>query len=262
LVPYFGINGLIIGTIGGALFHLGIRLYIVNHRKYKFRHQFSLRLSPAIRETIILTAPKIIQYALWSFMLLSFTSIASNLAEGSVAAYGWARNFESLPVSLLGIAISLALFPTLCHDAAHGNFVKFRHDLRRGFFRSLSYTTIAAILLAIFSTPLIRLILGGGAFDESAILLVSRLLQFYCLAIPLESMLHMFHRGFYSLKNTWIPATLHAVIIFITIITAQHLAGSIGIFALPVSFAGWMLLQIILLALIFPRVLRQYERTF
>ena len=262
LVPRFGLVGLVMGTIIGILMHLSIRLIIVKRPKYHFRHKLDLTLSPEIKETMKLMAPKMIQYAMWSFMLISFTSIASELSEGSIATYSYARNFQSLPVSMLGIAIAMALYTSLSHDAGRGNFEKFKRDLRRDRLRALIYTTLAAIALALVAKPAIGLLLGGGKFEESDIKLLATTLQIYCISVPLESLLHIYHRSFYSLRNTLIPAAFHTLSIMGTIVLAKMLAPQIGITAIPVAFAVGVGIHVTILASIFPFLLRKREREF
>lgn len=261
-VPRFGLVGLVMGTVLGVLMHLLIRLIIVKRPKYHFKHKIDFSLSPEIKETLKLMAPKMVQYFMWSFMLLSFTSIASELAEGSVATYNYARNFQSLPVSMLGIAIAMALFSSLSHDAGKGNFEKFKRDLKRDRLRSLTYTTLAAIALALLAKPIIGLLLGGGQFDEKAINLLATTLQIYCISIPLESMLHIYHRSFYALRNTIIPATFHAINIVVMILIAKTLAPQIGIYAIPVGFTSGLAIHVTILAVLFPILLRKHEAAF
>jgi putative peptidoglycan lipid II flippase len=199
--------------------------------------------------------PKMLQYFMWSVMLMSFTSIASELSEGSIAAYNYARNFQSLPVSMLGIAIAMALYTSLSHDAGKGNYTKFKRDFKRDRIRSLTYTTLAAIALATLSKPLVGLLLGGGEFDSADIHLVATTLQIYCISVPLESMLHIYHRSFYSLRNTIIPATFHAMNILVMIAIAKLLAPTIGVYAIPIGFVIGLLVHVSVMAAIFPLLL-------
>ncbi len=259
LYPKFGMLGLVMGTVFGALLHMLNRLWPLKRKKYHFKVKLDFRFTPEIIETIKLALPKMLQYGMWHFMLLSFTSITSALPEGSVAVYGYARNFQSLPVSLLGIAIALAAYPTLSHDAGKGNFKKFTRDFKKNRIKSLFYTTLAAIALAILSKPLVGLLLGGGAFDQSDINLLSSVLMVYCISIPLESMLHIYHRSFYSLRNTVIPSLMHAFSILITILMATYLSKTIGVFAIPISFASGLAIHITVLATVFPILLKKRE---
>lgn len=262
LVPKFGIVGLVMGTVTGVLLHLINRLRPLLGKKYRFRNKVDFTYSPEVKETIKLMLPKIIQYGMWFVMLMAFTSIASSLPDGSVAAYNYARNFQSLPVSLLGIAIAMAMYPTLSHDAGKGNYKKFRRDFKKNRVKSLVYTTLAAIALALLSKFVVTLLLGGGKFGQEDINLLASMLVVYCFAVPLESMMHAYHRAYYSLRNTIIPAFLHASIIILTIITAKILAPIIGIYAIPASFAGWLFVQVIVLATAFPFLLKKRELTF
>lgn len=259
LAPKLGNVGLMCGVLSGILLHLLARLINLKRKKHEFTHGFDLTLSPEIKETIKLTAPKILQYGMAALLLSQFTSITSTLGEGAIAAYNYARNFQSIPVSLLGIAISLALYPTLSHDAGKGNFEKFKNDFKRGRMKSIVYTTLAALLLALLSKQLVGLLLGGGKFGESEIMLVATVLQVYTISVPFESLLHTYHRAYYSLRNTLVPSLLHAVIILGTIILAKILTPTVGVYAIPISFASGLIVQIFLLSLIFPFVLKQRE---
>lgn len=259
LYPYLGMLGLVLGTLFGALLHLSCRLLPLKKEKYHFKTRLDFRFTPEIKETIKLALPKMLQYGMFHFMLLSFTSIASTLPEGSVAVYSYARNFQSLPVSLLGIAIAVAMYPTLSHDAGKGNYKKFKQDFKKNRTRSLFYTVLAGMALAALSRPAINLLLGGGQFDASDISLLSTVLMVYCLSVPLESLLHIYHRAFYSLRNTTIPSFMHAFTILLTILLALNLKTTIGIFAIPVSFAAGLSLHITVLATVFPILLKKRE---
>ena len=259
-VPKFGIVGLAIGALIGISLHLFNRIRPLISKKYRYKNKIDFTYSPEIKETIKLMLPKVIQYTMWFIMLSAFTGIASTLPEGSVTVYNYARNFQSLPVSLLGIAIAMAMYPTLSHDAGKSNYKKFKKDFKRNRFKSLVYTTLAAITLSVFSKPIITLLLGGGAFGQEEINLLSSMLVIYCIAVPLESMMHAYHRAYYSLKNTIIPAFLHSAIILFTIIMAKTLATTIGVYAIPISFSGGLFIQIAILAIVFPFLLRKREQ--
>ena len=259
LYPRFGMLGLVLGTLFGALMHMLNRLRPLKKKKYCFKTKIDFRLTPEIRETIKLALPKMIQYGMWHFMLLSFTSITSTMAEGSVAVYNYARNFQSLPVSLLGIAIALAAYPMLSHDAGKGNYEKFTRNFKKQRTKSLFYTTLAGIGLALLSKPIIGLLLGGGQFGQSDINLLSSVLMVYCISVPLESMLHIYHRAFYSLRNTVIPSLMHAFSMLLMIMTAITLSKTIGVFAIPVGFSAGLAIHITVLATVFPILLKRRQ---
>lgn len=257
LAPTWGITGLVAGTLFGNVLHLLNRWVSLRRHRFDLSPRLAFTFSPEVKETLWLTAPKLVQYGVAALMLAIFTQIASGFDAGSVAAYNYARNFQSLPVSLLGIAIASALFPSLAHDAAKGNFKKFREDFKKGRMRTLVYTTLAGILLAAISQPLIRLLLGGGKFGGDDVRLLALVLQVYCLSVPLESLEHTYHRAYYALRNTLIPSTVHTIFMLASIVAAGILAPRIGVLAIPVSFAGGLAGHILILAMWFPRVFKK-----
>jgi len=83
------------------------------------------------------------------------------------------------------------------------------------------------------------------------------MLQIYAISIPLESLMHAYHRAYYSLKNTLVPAAFHTITIAITIIIAKTLAPTIGVYAIPIGFAAGSFLQIMILGALFPYIFRK-----
>jgi putative peptidoglycan lipid II flippase len=255
-----GARGLILGTILGTLLHLAVRYAIIKRPRYAITTRADYTVSPEIRETLILTAPKLIQYVMASAMLWTFTSIATNLGEGAVAANNYARNFQSVPVSLIGIAIASALFPSLSHDAGKGNFKKFSADFRSGLARTIVYTTLAGAGLAVLSKFVITTLLGGGKFTSENVTLLALTLQIYCLSVPLESLMHTYHRAYYALKNTLLPSAVHTIFMIASIAAAYLAAPKIGVLAIPACFAGGLLIHIAILAFLFPAQIRKAEK--
>ena len=260
--PYFGLVGLVFGTLSGALFHLFIRLIVLKRKKYDFQTVLDFRFTSEIKETIKLALPKMLQYGMFSLMLIQFTNIATDLPEGRVAIYNYARNFQSLPVSLLGIAFATAMYPTLSHDAGKGMYDKFIRDFRKNRFKSLFYTTLAAIALALLGRYAIQFVLGGGEFGGDDVTLLWHVLIVYCFSIPLESMLHIYHRAFYSLKNTLIPSLMHAFTIMVMIGLAMFLSSRIGIFAIPTAFGAGLVMHIAVLSIVFPILYKRRRVAF
>ncbi len=252
--PHFGVFGLVMGTILGALMHLGIRT--PSMIKYGWRPNFSLKVSTEIKETINLMIPRIAQLGMWQILLWWFVRLASQLEEGSVTIYAFARNFQSVPVSLIGIAIALAAFANLSHAAAQKHYKQFAQTVRKKSLTILTTTTLAAIALALISYPLIDILLGGGKFDDAAVAATAALLLVYCLSIPLESIVHLLARSHYALKNTWRPSTIHVSTIALTMVASTYFLPEIGLFAIPVAFAIGLTFQVLLLTLSIIQLLR------
>ncbi len=247
LVPIYGLQGLVFGTVLGAALHMLIRAQAF--WRNGFRPQFSLQFSPEIKETVLLMLPKMAQIGMWQIMLLWFILLASKAGEGSVTTYNFAYNFQSVPVSLIGLAIALASYSNLSHLAAHKDFSSFAVLVKKETIRILLITSIAAVALAVISQPLVSLLLGGGRFTPQAVNATAFLIRVYAFSVPLESLMHLLTRAHYALKNTLRPSAIHIVAILFAIGLSGVLLPIVGLYALPIAFSSGFAVQCILLGI-------------
>lgn len=245
LSPKFGLVGLTLGTLLGVLLHMSVRLVPV--LKYGWRPKFNFLIDENFKETVVLMLPKIVQLGMWQVLLIWFVRLASGLPEWSVTISSFSRNFQSVPVSLIGIAIALAAFSDLSRLAAEKKWRKFKKMVRVKGLRILAATGAAALALALISRYVIEFFLGGGAFTQEAVILTASMLAVYCISVPLESLMHLLARAHYALKNTLRPSVIHVVAILVIIGGSAWGVGEIGIYAIPVSFAVGLSVQIGLL---------------
>lgn len=243
--PHYGVTGLVMGTILGALLHLTMRLPSIF--RYGYRPRPTLVFDQELRKTFLRMAPNMVQIGVWQLSLWWFVRLASQLEEGSVTIYSFARNFQSLPVSLIGIATALAAFGELSRIAAREDFEGFKKIVREKSLTILGYTTLAAVALAVVSRPLVTILLGGGKFDAVAVTATASLLLVYTLAIPFESMVHLLARSHYALHNTLRPAFIQISTIALAMGLSWYFLDKIGLYAIPVGFASGLVLQSALL---------------
>ncbi len=142
LVDAIGIFAPAVGAVLGASLHLGIRLAGVSRTSFRPRPRLRLR-TPAIREFFRLLVPKFGSGPLDPLTFIIFTNLASTIAVGGVTVIDQARNFQSLPVSLIGVTFALAAFPTLAtryaaHDRAGFRALVVRHALTIGLLTALA----------------------------------------------------------------------------------------------------------------------------
>lgn len=245
----YGIYGTVIGTIAGALFHLTIR--IIGLRKAGVALMPSFHFAhPELRKIGILMLPKMAGLGAWQYLLLSFTAIASTMTAGSITMYSFARNFQSVPVSLFGIAIATSIFPLLSKHAAHKDQEGFNDDLSKGIQKILLTTVPSAIGMAILSHFIIHFFLGGGRFDADAISLTALTLSVYCISIPSESLMHLLARAFYAHLDTLTPTIIQITSIGLIIVLAWYFSGIYGILGIPLGFGLGSWVQVALLGIV------------
>ncbi len=257
LVPIFGPIGLAWGTVLGALVHALIR-FVVFVRRVDFQFRV-FRFSKEIQETIFLILPKIFQIAAWQILLIWFTRLATNLSDGSVTMYNIARNFQSMPVSLLGIAISLSAFTSLNELLAQKKYQSFAETVKKKSFSILFLTSGSALVLAGLSFFIVNILLGGGKFGPDEVKMTALILSVYTISIPLESWMHLLARAHYALGNTIIPSLIHIFAISVTVFISWRFVGEFDIFVIPISFTIGLVVQDLLLFFSYRRLLSRLQ---
>jgi putative peptidoglycan lipid II flippase len=243
-----GVYGAAIGAVIGAAIHLGSRFIGLRGSRFRIGLGWSARRS-SVREFVRLMLPKMVSHPVEPMTFLFFTSIASGLAAGSVTAVSFARNFQSVPVSLIGVAFALAVFPALSTAHATGD--------RRGFMRLLGtnlasialITTLAAIAMFVVGEVAIRVLLGGGAFDDEDVALTATVLAAFALSVPFESLTHLLSRAIYATRHTLLQVLASLAALGITVAATLALLPALGIVAIPIGFAIGMAGKVVLLGL-------------
>lgn len=256
LAPQLGIMGTAIGTVTGAFLHLGARFFDASRSGVVWRPELQLR-TRAFRQTLRLMLPKMFGHPVELATFWGFTAIASLLTPGSITVLNFARNFQSVPVSLLGISISTAAFPILARAASAKDRPEFMRTLYKALWLIIGSGTLAALVMFAVRRPLIALLLGGGAFSAEDIERTALTLGVFTLAIPTEALMHLLARSFYAMQNTMIPVTVSLTGLAIALGAGLALSPQLGILALPLSFFFASLLRVATLWILLPRYIRK-----
>jgi putative peptidoglycan lipid II flippase len=243
-----GIFGPAIGAVIGAAIHLGSRFVGLRGSSFRVGLGWEARTG-SVREFVRLMLPKTVSHPVEPITFLFFTNVASGLAAGSVTVLSYARNFQSVPVSLVGVAFALAAFPALSTAHATGD--------RRGFLRLLStnaasialLTAVAAIAMVLVGETAIRVLLGGGAFGPGDVARTAAVLGAFALSVPFESLSHLLSRAIYATRHTILQVLASLAALGVTVAATLALLPSSGLLAVPLGFAIGQVVKVVLLAL-------------
>lgn len=254
-----GIYGPAIGAVIGAVLHLASRLLGLRRSAFRIAFGRSFRM-PAVGEFVRLMLPKMVSHPVEPMTFLFFTAVATGLAAGSVSAVSFARNFQSVPVSLFGVAFALAAFPALSRAHADGDRRAFLRLLGSNLVSIAVITTASAIGLVVVGELAIRTLLGGGAFDAEDVALTSGVLAAFALSVPFESLTHLLSRAIYATRHTLLQVLASLAGLGITVAATLVLLPSAGIIAIPIGFAIGQAAKVALLALALAVRLRGFGR--
>jgi putative peptidoglycan lipid II flippase len=243
-----GIRAAAWGAVAGAALHLGIRVVGILRTRVPLRPRLDLRL-PALREFLVLMVPKMASHPIEPLTFLYFTRVASTLVAGSVTAVSFARNFQSVPVSLIGVSIALAAFPELSAAWAAGDRGGFARELRRSAITITALSVLAAIGLVIVGPLAIEVLLGGGRFDAEDVALTAGVLTAFAVAVPFDALGHLVARGLYATHNTLLPVLAAFAGFAVTVAVTAGLVEVVGVLAIPLGFAAGTAVRVLLQAI-------------
>jgi putative peptidoglycan lipid II flippase len=254
LAPRIGIFGPAIGAILGAALHLGVRAWGMRRSTVRLRPALAVRTA-AIRQFGLLMLPKMASHPIEPLTFLQLNSLASTLAIGGISSVSFARNFQSVPVTVIGISFALAAFPALSAAAAAGDRGAFGRILGRSFLSVTLLTVVAAIGLFVLSRFAIEVLLGGDQFTAEQVDRTVVVLAAFTLAIPFESVTHLLSRAIYATRNTLLQVLASLAGFVVTIVAAFALAPTLGLVAVPLGFAIGQMAKVALLAIaLIPRI--------
>jgi putative peptidoglycan lipid II flippase len=181
--------------------------------------------------------PKTASSPIEPLTFLFFTSVASTLVAGSITTINLARNFASVPISLIGVAFSVAAFPGFA--AAYAD-----HD-KRGFIRLVGSNSLtigvltvgAAIGLVIVGPTAIDVLLGGGRFDADDVARTASVLSVFALGVPFESLGHLLSRAIYATHHTIYQVVASLLGFAVTIVGTLVLVDPLGVLAIPLGYS-------------------------
>ena len=229
----FGPLGLVAGTVIGAALHLSVRVFGTLKSGLKLRGPVNLS-NVHFRQILKLMIPRMAGQPIEQLTFSLFTNLASSLAVGSIAVVNFARNFQSVPISVFGISFSTAVFASLSRKAAVREREGFLYHLKETA-KPLAWVSVAsALVYVLVGTQIVGLLLGGGRFDADAVQRTGRLLALFALAIPAESFIHLLVRAFYAVKDTWTPIFISVPGLVLIWVLAKALIPVLGLNAL-----GW-----------------------
>lgn len=257
--PTMGIRGVVYGTLIGAGLHLLVRVIDLMSTGAHLTISFHVRTREFF-DTLKLMGPKMIGHPVELATFWGFTAIASSLQVGSIVVLNFARNFQSVGVSLIGIALATASFALFSREAARGDMAAFKNHLSRACIAVAALSVVAAAVLYIIRAPLISFLIGGNAFGPDEVMRTAELLGIMAFSIPSESLSHVLARAWYSTKNTWMPVSMSVVALCVSVGGAWLTVGSLGIDAIGWAFVAGSVLKTLGLAIFLPMRITRFTR--
>jgi putative peptidoglycan lipid II flippase len=138
-------------------------------------------------------------------------SLASRMAPGAVRSYQQGLSLHSMPVNLVGVAISTAFFPKLTEEVGQGKEEDFRQTFRTAL-RTIVWMAMPIAVITFFARGYIVNFIKNGGDPLIAAVLGALVVSIFC-----RSVFHLATRGFYAHQNTKIPLIISIIAIGLNI---------------------------------------------
>lgn len=210
LYRWIGIAGLAIGVAIGAFLHMGIQLPFLMQEKLLPVFTNNLQLSKL--KHIILTAfPRTLTLSANEIAEFIFISMASLLTAGSISVFNLAFNLQSVPLALIGVSYSSAVFPTLSKLYYEKNTAAFLQKMITAARHIIFWSMPITILFIVLRAQIVRTILGAGKFDWADTRMTAAMLALFIISTVGQSLIVLFVRAFYAEGKTARPLLINII---------------------------------------------------
>ena len=209
LYPLFGLPGLALGVVLGALGHLVIQLPFVLGDRLAPRLSLQIPFEE-VRAVLVSSLPRALTLSLNQLVLLILIGMASLMTVGSVSVFQFAFNLQSVPLSIIGVSYSVAAFPILAKLFSEENLDQFRSHIITALRHIIFWSIPAIALFIVVRAQLVRVILGSGAFDWDDTMLVAAVLVLFLISLTAQAMNLLLIRAFYAGGDTKTPFLISA----------------------------------------------------
>ena len=179
-----GIDLLVWGTLAGCAAKMLWLFYWVSRRGFHIWKPFkfaTVQLMPFIR----LVGPLMGSALIMNSILLVDQSMATQVSTGGVSSLRYAYRINDLPLQLLVLAISRAIFPYISESAAKGD----SDAMQYVFIRSLIFIGLISFpmtaFVVIYAPDIVSVLLQRGAFGPEAAMRTTLTLQCYVIGLYL-----------------------------------------------------------------------------
>ncbi|MDR3297826.1 MAG: murein biosynthesis integral membrane protein MurJ [Candidatus Nomurabacteria bacterium] len=205
-----GIMGVALGVVLGAVLQLIVSL--VGLFGLGFDYEFRVYWKNlGLKAVLKLLPARSLDQGIDYVSSIVNTNLASRMGDQSIRAYQQASSLHSMPVNLIGVAISTAFFPKLSEEVGQGNEDEFRQTFRSAL-RMIIWIAMPVAVIAFFARGyVVNFIKNGG--DA----LIASVLGAFVVAIFCQSVFHIASRGFYARQNTKTPLIVSIIAIGLNI---------------------------------------------
>lgn len=205
-----GIMGVAIGVVFGSICQLAVSAIGVMGLGFKYSFKIFWDNEGFLKVLKIFPARSLDQGADYLNSLVE-TRLASGMAPGTIASYYQALTLHTMPINLIGVAISNAAFASMTEKLSLGQTGQFKREVRI-ILRTIVWIALPIAVISFFARGYIVSFVKSGGNQ-----LIAGLFGALVVAIFFRSIYHILARTFYAQQDTKTPFYVSLVAITINI---------------------------------------------
>ncbi|MBP9738654.1 murein biosynthesis integral membrane protein MurJ [Candidatus Saccharibacteria bacterium] len=225
-----GIMGVAIGVVLGSITQLIVSFGGLAGLGFDYKPRIFWK-NKGFRQVLRILPARSLDQGMDYFQNIVDINLASRISVASIGAYSYAYILHTVPITLIGVALSTAAYPRLTERLAHHRPDLFKQDvvklLRLVIWLALPATAVTFLLRGY----LVRIIVRDGNAEIAALLGV------FAWVIIFRSLYHVLSRSFYAQQDTRTPLYVSVGTVSLTILLAIWWSQpqNFGLIGLPLS---------------------------
>ena len=216
LLPHFGIMGIAVGVLFGALMLSLTQIPLVIRDGLFPRFSFHFDWG-RVKKVAKLSIPRTITMSSQQLTNLALVSFASFLGAGSISIFNLSLNLQSVPLSIIGVSYSSAIFPLLARLMGEGKREEFVDKMTSAAQHVIFWSVPLCVLFIVLRAQIVRTVLGSGQFSWSDTRLTAAALALFVVSAVGQSLILLFVRSFYAEGKTAKPLAINVMSMIFTI---------------------------------------------
>ena len=200
------------------------------------------RMTPAVKELVILILPATAAAGVYQISQLFYGYFSTLLGEGALTMLSYADRLNQLPLSIIGTALGVAILPAISRAIAADNAAEAADVQARAFDLSMLLTLPATLALAVGAVPIIGALFQGGEYTVEAAVTTGNILAILVTGLPAYVLVKVLTPAFYARKDVKTPVVIAMTVLALSIPANFLLIPQIGIYSLAVvtSTGAWV----------------------
>ncbi len=195
--------------------------------------------SATVKKVFRLMLPAIFGVSVNQVNFLVNTCLASFMTVGSLSWLNYADRLASVPLGVIGVAVTSVILPQLSCEVSEQNQDQFIKTMDWGLTVLMLIALPAALGLILLGKPIIATLFYRGAFNLKDLHQTYLALIGYAIGIPFFMQVKILATGFYAHQNLKVPTVIGFISVLTNLVLAVFLfpLGHLGL-AIASSFAS------------------------